>query len=80
MPKLPEKPLPARRSPQGDLEARPFLETAMNAPLPESIRQALETVSLDDNPLGGLRHTYTADSAAGRGGLGVRHACSGGAP
>ncbi|MGH6639709.1 MAG: hypothetical protein ACREXN_05065 [Polaromonas sp.] len=50
----------------------------MNAPLPEHIRKALETVTLDDNPLRGLRrrHKY-ADGAAERTGFGVEHACEG---
>jgi hypothetical protein len=51
----------------------------MNAPLPESIRKALEAASLDDKPRSGLRrrltsaqpklcrsHKYTAGGAAGR--------------
>jgi hypothetical protein len=50
----------------------------MNAPLPESIRKALETVSLDDNPHRGLRYTYTASGAAGRGVFVVERACEGG--
>jgi hypothetical protein len=56
----------------------------MNAPLPESIRKALESVTLDDNPRSGLRrrltsaqrklcrsHKYAAHGAAGRRGFGV---------
>ena len=43
----------------------------MNAPLPDSIRKALETVTLDDNPQRGLRHNYAANGAAGRRGFGV---------
>jgi len=30
----------------------------MNAPLPEAIRKALETASLDDKPQGGLRRSH----------------------
>ncbi|MGD9775115.1 hypothetical protein [Diaphorobacter sp.] len=51
----------------------------MNAPLPESIRRALETVTLDDNPHSGLRHNYAANGAAGRSGFGDERACEGGA-
>ena len=51
----------------------------MNAPLPEHIRKALETVTLDDNPQRGLRHTYAASGAAGRSGFGAERACEGGA-
>jgi len=53
----------------------------MNAPLPEHIRKALETVTLDDNPLGGLsrRHKDAAIGKAERSGFGVEHACEGGA-
>ncbi|HRN76637.1 hypothetical protein [Ottowia sp.] len=51
----------------------------MNAPLPEHIRKALETVTLDDNPRRGLHRRYKcADGAAGRSGFGVEHACEGG--
>jgi len=50
----------------------------MNAPLPESIRKALETVSLDDNPQRGLQHKYVAGGNAARGGFGVGRACEGG--
>jgi hypothetical protein len=43
----------------------------MNAPLPEHIRKALETVTLDENPQGGFRrrHKYPggADGCAGFG-------------
>ena len=37
----------------------------MNAPLPEHIRKALETVTLDDNPRRGLsrRHNYSGGEA-----------------
>ena len=37
----------------------------MNAPLPEHIRRALETVTLEENPQGGFRqrHTYTGGEA-----------------
>jgi hypothetical protein len=40
----------------------------MNAPLPEHIRRALETVTLDENPQSGFRrrHKY-ADGEAGCG-------------
>ncbi|PIF75671.1 hypothetical protein CLU95_2822 [Variovorax sp. 54] len=53
----------------------------MNAPLPEHIRRALETVTLDDNPQRGLRrrHKYDAGDAVGRTGFGVEPACEGGA-
>ncbi len=43
----------------------------MNAPLPEHVRRALETVSLDDNPPRGVQYNYTAGGAAARGGFGV---------
>ena len=45
----------------------------MNAPLPEHIRKALETVTLDDSPPSGLRrrHNYMAGGAAGRAGFGA---------
>ena len=51
----------------------------MNAPLPEHVRRALETVTLDDNPRSGLRHKYTAGGAAARGGFGVEPCAQGGA-
>jgi len=41
----------------------------MNAPLPEHIRKALETVTLDDKPHGGLQHKYSSGGAAGRAGF-----------
>ncbi len=46
----------------------------MNAPLPEHIRKALETVTLDDNPRSGLRrrHTYAGGAAERRGFVGER--------
>jgi hypothetical protein len=45
----------------------------MNAPLPESIRRALETVSLDDKPRSGLRrsHKYRRRGAAAAAVFGV---------
>jgi hypothetical protein len=45
----------------------------MNAPLPETIRKALESASLDDKPRSGLRrsHKYSPGGAAARTGLGV---------
>jgi hypothetical protein len=45
----------------------------MNAPLPESIRKALESVTLDDNPRSGLRrsHKYGVGGEAEHTGLGV---------
>ena len=45
----------------------------MNAPLPDSIRQALERATLDDHPHSGWRrsHNYTAGCAAARSGFGV---------
>ncbi len=45
----------------------------MNAPLPESIRKALESASLDDKPQSGLRrsHKYRAGGIAARAGFGV---------
>ena len=45
----------------------------MNAPLPESIGKALETVTLDDKPRSGLRrsHKYSVAGAAGHAGFGV---------
>jgi hypothetical protein len=47
----------------------------MNAPLPESIRKALETVTLDDKPRSGLRrsHKYSVTGVAGHAGFGVEH-------
>jgi hypothetical protein len=47
----------------------------MNAPLPEHIRKALETVTLDENPQRGFRrrHKY-AGGAAGCAGFGVESA------
>lgn len=51
----------------------------MNAPLPEHIRKALETVSLEDSPHCGLQHNYAASGAAGRSGFGVARACKGAA-
>ena len=51
----------------------------MNAPLPEHIRKALETVTLDDNPHRGLHHNDTVSGAAGRSGFGAERACEGGA-
>jgi hypothetical protein len=44
----------------------------MNAPLPEHIRKALETVTLDENPQSGFRrrHKYTG-GVAGCTGFGV---------
>jgi hypothetical protein len=37
----------------------------MNAPLPEHVRKALETVTLDENPQGGFsrRHNYSGGEA-----------------
>ena len=45
----------------------------MNAPLPESIRLALEAATLDDRPQRGRRrsHRHTAGCAAARCGFGV---------
>ena len=45
----------------------------MNAPLPESIRLALEAATLDDRPQRGRRrsHRDTAGCAAARRGFGV---------
>ena len=51
----------------------------MNAPLPEHIRRALETVTLDDKPRSGLHHNDTVDGAAGHSGFGVERLCAGGA-
>ena len=50
----------------------------MNAPLPEHIRKALETVTLDENPHGGFRrrHTYPG-GAAGCAGFVVEPTVSG---
>ena len=50
----------------------------MNAPLPEHIRKALESVTLDDNPPGGLRrrHKY-ASGEAERAVFAGEHACEG---
>ena len=50
----------------------------MNAQLPEHIRKALETVSLNDNPRCGLRHNYAAGGEAARRVFGVERACEGG--
>ena len=49
----------------------------MNAPLPEAIRKALESASLDDKPHSGLRrsHKYGQRGAAVMAGFGVE-ACS----
>ncbi|GAB2808588.1 hypothetical protein GCM10027276_06600 [Comamonas piscis] len=38
----------------------------MNASLPESVRKALETVTLDDNLQRGLQHKNAAGGAAAR--------------
>ncbi|MBN8510551.1 MAG: hypothetical protein J0L57_18315 [Burkholderiales bacterium] len=48
----------------------------MNAPLPESVRKALESYTLDDKPQSGLQRSYkdTASGEAGRGGFGVERA------
>ncbi|HMO44392.1 MAG TPA: hypothetical protein PKB14_00010 [Rubrivivax sp.] len=48
----------------------------MNAPLPESIRKALESASLDDKPRSGLRrsHKYSPGGAAARAGFDVEAA------
>ena len=51
----------------------------MNAPLPEHIRKALETVTLEDNPQRGLLYNYAANGAAGRSGFGAERACEGAA-
>jgi hypothetical protein len=50
----------------------------MNAPLPEHIRRALETVTLDENPQSGFRrrHKY-ADGEAGCGVSVVEHVGTG---
>lgn len=50
----------------------------MNAPLPEHIRKALETVTLDENPQSGFRpkHKY-AGGAAGCAVFGVEPAIRG---
>ncbi|WP_182344661.1 hypothetical protein [Comamonas koreensis] len=50
----------------------------MNASLPESVRKALETVTLDDNLQCRLQHKYAAGGAAARGVFGVEPACQGG--
>ncbi len=39
----------------------------MNASLPESVRKALETVTLEDNLQRRLQHKYAAGGAAARG-------------
>lgn len=49
----------------------------MNAPLPEHLRCALETVTLDDKPLCGLLHTYAAGGAAACRGYGVEQSVEG---
>ena len=61
---------PDRVAPTGD--------NTMNASLPESIRKALETVSLDDNPQGGLLHKYAVGGFAAHSGFGVELVCQGG--
>jgi hypothetical protein len=44
----------------------------MNAPLPEHIRKALETVTLDENPQRGFRRRHKCSGgAAGCAGFGV---------
>jgi hypothetical protein len=50
----------------------------MNAPLPEHIRKALETVTLDENPQSGFRrrHKYSG-GVAGCAGFGVEPALVG---
>ncbi|MDO9404111.1 MAG: hypothetical protein Q7T87_08780 [Polaromonas sp.] len=50
----------------------------MNAPLPEHIRKALETVTLDENPQRGFRrrHKYPGGEAA-RAGFVVQRPCQG---
>ena len=50
----------------------------MNAPLPESVRKAIEAVTLDDKPLRGLRrsHKFSLDGAAGQSVPGVERACN----
>ncbi|MGE8493350.1 MULTISPECIES: hypothetical protein [unclassified Comamonas] len=50
----------------------------MNASLPESVRKALETVTLDDNLQRRLQHKYAAGGAAARGEFGVEPVCQGG--
>ncbi|MBO9678810.1 MAG: hypothetical protein J7556_11265 [Acidovorax sp.] len=50
----------------------------MNAPLPEHIRKALETVTLDDNPQRGLHHKDVAGGIAARSVFGAERACEGG--
>ncbi|WP_160319343.1 hypothetical protein [Paracidovorax avenae] len=50
----------------------------MNAPLPEHIRRALETVTLEDNPQRGLQHNGAAGGNAARCGFGVERVCEGG--
>ena len=51
----------------------------MNAPLPEAVRKALETATLDDGPRSGTRrsHTYSAVGAAERTGFGVERFSTG---
>ncbi len=50
----------------------------MNASLPESVRKALETVTLDDNLQRGLQHKNAAGGAAARGVFGVEPVRQGG--
>ncbi|WCM88654.1 hypothetical protein [Acidovorax sp. NCPPB 3576] len=49
----------------------------MNAPLPEPIRRAIETVTLDDNPHCWLRHRGATGGAAERCVFGVERAGKG---
>jgi len=51
----------------------------MNAPLPEQIRKALDSVTLDDKPRSGLQHNCEACGSATCGGFGVQPARQGGA-
>ncbi|TDS82523.1 hypothetical protein [Comamonas sp. JUb58] len=50
----------------------------MNASFPESVRKALETVTLDDNLQCRLQHKYAAGGAAARGVFGDEHVGQGG--
>ena len=53
----------------------------MNTPLPDHIRLALETASLDDKPHSGLRrrHIYRMVGAAEHAGFGDERGCTGSA-
>ena len=53
-------------------------DKTMNASLPESVRKALETVTLEDNLQRRLQRKYAAGGAAARGVFGDELVCQGG--